>query len=193
MANLAVSDRWLIQPHLLDVTFLRNLSNVLCINKFSPLWLEGNKMIPGAVGYGNCLSHNTVVIVFFLERVLAWSHKLSTPTNVQMCIQPKTQGEPFPDLGNSFPAQLPLLGKCVLQILATSVSLNASVGPLKSIKLSSVFWIPLSALQFGSCLQMKAWNEVGCISFVFLLSGIQACAACCSTSCPVFQLFPVEV
>ena len=79
MTNLAVFN---LLPHLLGVTFLGCLSNVLCINKFSPLWLKGNKMIPGAAGYENCLSHNTVVIVFFLEHVLAWSHGVS-PTHVQ--------------------------------------------------------------------------------------------------------------
>lgn len=79
MTNLAVFN---LLPHLLGVTFLGCLSNVLCINKFSPLWLKGNKTIPGAAGYENCLSHNTVVIVFFLEHVLDWSHGVS-PTHVQ--------------------------------------------------------------------------------------------------------------
>ena len=196
-----VFNLWLIQPRLLGVSFPGCLSNVLCINKFFSLWLEGNKVIPGGVGYENFSSYNTMVIVFSLEHVLVQSHGFVffflllpkapqylvvyssckshgvLPAHMQTYIQPKTQGEDFPDLGNSFSAQLPLFEKCVLQILATSISLNVNVSPLKSVKLPGSFWIPLSALQYGSCLQMKAWNEVGLISLVSLLSGIQACAA----------------
>lgn len=78
--------------------------------------------------------------------------------------------------------QLTSFGKYVLEILATSISLHANISPLKSVKLPGSFWIPFSVLQSGSCLQMKAWNEVGLILFLYLFSGIQACAPCCSTS-----------
>ena len=44
--------------------------------------LKGNKMISGARGYENCLSHNTVVTVFFLEHVFACFHGVS-PTYMQ--------------------------------------------------------------------------------------------------------------
>ena len=135
-------------------------------------------MISGARGYENCLSPNTVVTVFFLEHVFACCHGVS-PTHMQTYLQPKTQEEPSPHLGNSFSAQLSLFGKCVLQILVTSISLNANVGPLKSVKLPGSFWIPLSALQSGCYHHVKAWNVVGCISFISLISGIQACGACC--------------
>ena len=49
---------------------------------------------------------------------------------------------------------------------------------LTSVKLPGSFWIPPSALQSGCYCHVKAWNEVGCISFISLLSGIQACGAC---------------